>query len=92
MMYGANPVQLAQLMSTVDRTIGSTTWQGPARQCFEQEWNGSLKQTLHHLDEAFGSAGRDCIARSDRTAQSHGRLTQIFSTSATPVHSARGTH
>ncbi len=51
MMYGANPEQLAQLgrtlheqmsviaqlMSTVDRTIGSTTWQGPARQRFEQE-------------------------------------------------------
>ena len=50
MMYGANPEQLAQLgrtlheqmsviaqlMSTVDRTIGSTTWQGPARQRFEQ--------------------------------------------------------
>ena len=79
MMYGANPEQLAQLgrtlheqmsviaqlMSTVDRTIGSTTWQGPARQRFEQEWNGSFKQNLHRLDEAFGSAGRDCIARSE---------------------------
>ena len=29
------------------------------------EWNGSFKQTLHRLDEAFGSAGRDCIARSE---------------------------
>ena len=49
MMYRANPEQLAllgrtlheqmsviaQLLSTVDRTIGSTTWQDPARQRFE---------------------------------------------------------
>ena len=56
---------IAQLMSTVDRTIRSTTWQGPARQRFEQEWKGSFKQTLHRLDEAFGSAGRDCIAQSE---------------------------
>ena len=79
MMYGANPEQLAQLgrtlhdqmsmisqlISTVDKAIGSTTWQGPARQRFEQDWNGSFKHALHRLDEAFGSAGRDCISRSE---------------------------
>jgi uncharacterized protein YukE len=79
MMYGANPEQLAQLgrtlhqqmsvisqlMATVDKAIGSTTWQGPARQRFEQDWNSSFKHALHRLDEAFGSAGRDCIARSE---------------------------
>ena len=54
---------IARLISTVDRTIESTTWQSPARQRFEQEWNGSFKQTLHRLAEAFGSAGRDSIAR-----------------------------
>jgi len=54
---------IARLMSTVDRTIGSTTWQSPARQRFEQEWNDSFKQTLHRLAEAFGLVGRDCIAR-----------------------------
>lgn len=77
-MYGANPEQLAQLgrtlteqidvitrmVATVDRSIGSTTWQGPARQRFEQDWNGSFKQALARLDEAFAAAGRDCVARS----------------------------
>jgi uncharacterized protein YukE len=78
-MYGANPEQLAhlgrtltrqidtiqQLMSTVDGALGGTTWQGPARERFQQEWNGSFKQALARLNEAFGAAGRDCIARSE---------------------------
>ena len=69
-MYGANPEQLAhlgrtQLMSTVDGALGGTTWQGPARERFQQEWNGSFKQALSRLNEAFGAAGRDCIARSE---------------------------
>jgi uncharacterized protein YukE len=78
-MYGANPEQLAnlgrtltrqidvisQLMSTVDGAFSGTTWQGPARQRFEQEWNGSFKQALARLSEAFDAAGRECIVRSD---------------------------
>ena len=68
MMFGANPKQLAQLgrtlheqmsviaqlMSTIDRTIGSTTWQGPASRRFEQEWNGSFKQTPIVSTKHFG--------------------------------------
>ena len=78
-MYGANPEQLAnlgrtltrqidaiqQLMSTVDGALGGTTWQGPARERFQQEWSSSFKQALARLNEAFGAAGRDCIARSE---------------------------
>ena len=78
-MYGANPEQLAtlgrtltnqidaidQLMSTVDGVLNGTTWQGPARERFCQDWNGSFKQALNRLNEAFGAAGRDCVARSD---------------------------
>lgn len=78
-MYGANPEQLtqlgttltrqidtiSQLMSTVDAAVNSTTWQGPARERFVEDWNGSFKQALTRLNEAFGMAGRDCIARSD---------------------------
>lgn len=78
-MYGANPEQLSQLgttltrqidaitqvLSTVDSAVGSTTWQGPARERFVEEWNGSFKRALGQLNEAFGLAGRDCIARAD---------------------------
>ncbi len=78
-MYGANPEQLttlgttltrqidtiAQLMSTVDAVLHSTTWQGPARERFVEDWNGSFKQALGKLNDAFGLAGRDCVARSE---------------------------
>jgi uncharacterized protein YukE len=77
-MYGADPEQLAtlgrtlsrqidtihQLMGQVDGVLGGTTWQGPARQRFEQDWHGSFKQALGRLNEAFDAAGRDCVARS----------------------------
>jgi uncharacterized protein YukE len=52
-------------MGSVDGVLGGTTWQGPARERFVEEWNSSFKQALHKLNEAFGMAGKDCIARSD---------------------------
>lgn len=78
-MYGANPDELAGLGSTlnnqiesidavmrsVDGVLNGTTWQGPARERFVQEWNGSFKSALANLNEAFGAAGQDCIARAD---------------------------
>jgi WXG100 family type VII secretion target len=78
-MYGANPEQLAtlgrtlsrqidtiqQLTSTVDGVLNGTTWQGPARERFQQEWNGSFKQALARLNEAFGAAGQDCVVRAE---------------------------
>jgi uncharacterized protein YukE len=77
-MYGANPEQLANLgrtlttqidtinglMLTIDGVLAGTTWQGPARERFGEEWNGSFKQALGRLNEAFGAAGRDCVNRS----------------------------
>lgn len=78
-MYGANPEQLAhlgrtltnqidviaQLTATVDSVLSGTTWQGPARERFGEDWHGSFKQALARLNDAFGAAGRDCIARAD---------------------------
>lgn len=78
-MYGADPEQLAhlgatlhrqidvitQVMASVDGVLGGTTWQGPARDRFTEEWSGSFKQALNHLNEAFEMAGRDCTVRSD---------------------------
>jgi len=79
LMHGADPEQLTnlgttlnrqidsitQLMSTVDGVLNGTTWQGPARERFTEDWNGSFKSALGKLSEAFGLAGKDCITRSD---------------------------
>jgi uncharacterized protein YukE len=78
-IYGANPEQLATLgrtltnqieaidriIGTIDGVLGGTTWQGPARDRFGEEWNGSFKQALARLNEAFGAAGRDCVMRAE---------------------------
>ena len=78
-MSGADPDQLStlgttlsrqievlgQLMSSVDGALNGTVWQGPARERFVEEWNGSFKLALNRLNEAFGAAGRDCVARAD---------------------------
>lgn len=77
-MYGANPEQLASLgrtlrhqittiesvMSTVSSMLSGTTWVGPARDRFEQDWNTSFRTALGKLNQAFDAAGGDCIARS----------------------------
>ena len=78
-MYGADPDQLStlgttlsrqievigQLTSSVDGVLNGTVWQGPARERFVEEWNGSFKVALNRLNEAFEAAGRDCVARAD---------------------------
>ena len=77
--YGANCEQLTnlgttlsqqidvitQVMTTVDGTLNATTWTGPARDRFAEDWNGNFKQALNHLNEAFGVAGRGCVTRSE---------------------------
>jgi hypothetical protein len=77
-MYGANPEQLASLgrslqhqitsiegvVSAVGSALGGTTWMGPARDRFEEDWNTTFRTALQRLNQAFDAAGRDCIARS----------------------------
>ena len=77
-MYGANPEQLASLgrslkqqitsiegvMNAVTSALGGTTWVGPARDQFENDWNTSFRTALGKLNQAFDAAGSDCIARS----------------------------
>ena len=76
-MFGANPDQLAALgrslqrqieginsvMSTVSSALAGTTWVGPARDQFENDWNSSFRVALNRLNEAFESAGQDCVNR-----------------------------
>ena len=78
-MYGANPEQLASLgrtlkqqittiegvVSAVSSMLSGTTWVGPARDRFEQDWNTSFRTALGKLNQAFDAAGGDCIARSN---------------------------
>lgn len=77
-MFGANPEQLAALgrnlqrqidsingvLSTVSSTLAGTTWEGPARDQFESDWNTTFRTALTRLNEAFEAAGNDCINRS----------------------------
>lgn len=77
-MYGANPEQLAalgntlrqqmapidSLVSTVTSVLGGTTWEGPARRQFEDEWNNTFRTALDRLKSAFEAAGNDCVRRS----------------------------
>lgn len=82
-MYGANPDDLHQLGVTlksqieavnamiraVDGPLGATTWQGPAKDRFVEEWNGSFKTALSRLTDAFGTAGDDCTKRAELLRQ-----------------------
>jgi uncharacterized protein YukE len=76
--YGAVPEQLTSLgttmknqiepinslISTVTGVLASTTWTGPARDQFEDEWNTTFRTALTRLSDAFQTAGTDCINRS----------------------------
>ena len=64
---------VTQIMTTIDGALNSTVWQGPAKDRFVEEWNGSFKQALSKLNEAFEIAGNDCIQRSEALAQVMGR-------------------
>lgn len=76
-MYGANPEQLAELgntlkrqvlpidtlVSTVNSALSGTTWQGPARDRFESDWNGTFRKALDGMKAALEAAGTDCVVR-----------------------------
>jgi uncharacterized protein YukE len=76
-VYGANPQQLADLgrslknqiesinsvISTVTSALSGTTWTGPARDQFENDWNTSFRSALNRLNDSFDAAGQSCISR-----------------------------
>lgn len=77
-LYGADPDDLERLgtilrrqmtaidtvRAEVDAALSGTTWIGPARDRFEQDWRSTFTTTLARLNEAFAAAGTDCSARS----------------------------
>ena len=86
-MYGANPEQLTSLgntlknqvgpidsvISTVTSVLAGTSWDGPAREQFEEEWNNTFRATLGRLKEAFEVAGNGCVTRSAQLSTLMGR-------------------
>lgn len=82
-MYGANPEQLAALgnsmkqqvesinsvIATVSSALGGTSWEGPARQQFENDWNTTFRNALNQLNQAFERSGADCVRRSNDLQQ-----------------------
>ena len=56
-----------------DSALNGTTWQGPARERFAGEWNGSFKQALGKLNEAFGIARAGLRRARRRAASGDGR-------------------
>jgi uncharacterized protein YukE len=60
------------LTSTVTGALGSTTWEGPARQRFEHDWHSSFAHALSNLKEAFQAAGTECQSRAAALAQAMG--------------------
>ena len=90
-MYGADPDQLSTLggkliaqnepiagiQSLVLTTLAGTTWQGPARDKFETEWNDQFNPALNALKDAFTAAGNECTQRANslRDVMGVGRLT-----------------
>ena len=60
------------LTTTVTGALASTTWEGPARQRFEQDWHSSFAHALSNLKEAFDAAGTECQSRAAALAQAMG--------------------
>lgn len=63
-----------RIVSTVTSVLSSTTWTGPARQQFDDEWQSGFRTALTRLAEAFSAAGRDCTSRSAELRRVMGRL------------------
>lgn len=78
-VYGANPQQLNALGTTLTRQVSAiesvsatvtsalsgTTWTGPARDRFEEEWRSTFRGALERLNQAFEAAGRECRSRAE---------------------------
>jgi uncharacterized protein YukE len=52
-----------QIINAIRTALGSTVWQGPARDRFEGEWRSSFEPALGRMKEAFDAAGTECKSR-----------------------------
>ena len=104
-MYGADPEQLsalgsklvaqnepiAQIQSVVMTTLAGTTWQGPARDRFEAEWNDQFNPALNALKDAFTAAGNECTQRGRLAdpGDGRGRLTASSGKRSLPARASK---
>lgn len=98
-MYGANPEELialgnkltaqieviTTLITDVNGVLSSTTWQGPAREQFEGEWNGGFATSLRRLQDSFGAAGTGCRSRAAGLQQVMGAVGAASGTTGAAV-------
>ena len=104
-MYGADPDQLgalgsklvaqnepiAEIQSVVLTTLAGTTWQGPARDKFEADWNDQFNPALNALKDAFTAAGNECTQRRASLAQVMGVVASALRTATGRPHRRRST-
>jgi len=86
-LIGADPDQLENLgvvlgrqreavdaiLAAVSSGLSATTWVGPARAVFEQDWQSSFLPALRRLMDAFDMVGNDCRLRADELRRVMGR-------------------
>lgn len=55
------------VVSTVTNALANTVWEGPARDQFQADWDGSFRTALNQLNAAFEAAGNGCVTRAANT-------------------------
>lgn len=61
------------IVSAVTSSLSATTWVGPARAAFEDDWQKSFQPALRRLIEAFEMVGTDCRLRGAELRRVMGR-------------------
>lgn len=52
------------LIAKINNSFFNTTWEGPAKDQFREDWEGTFKTALTNLKTALDAAGQDCVRRS----------------------------
>jgi WXG100 family type VII secretion target len=61
--FSSDSSDLSQMIGSISGQLGSTWWEGPARQAFDANW-GTMQSTLNQLVQAL----QDCAQEASRRA------------------------